>query len=170
VAGYTGPVAGLRADESYFTRRASSWGWATWKDRWNGVDWDVTDYDAFSKSKLSRRAFNEMGSDMAGMLDKQMHGQINSWAIRWCYHQFKYSMYTVFPSLSKIRNIGFSEEATHTKDRFNRFKTQLDATDNVVFNFPDKLKLEKKIIRQFTRPFSIRERIKYKLLNTLPRF
>ena len=27
--------------------RASSWGWATWKDRWNKIDWRVNDYSSF---------------------------------------------------------------------------------------------------------------------------
>jgi hypothetical protein len=171
VAGYTrAGMKGLHANEVYFTKRASSWGWATWKEKWADVDWDVRDYGSFAKDRTARNEFNKMGSDMAGMLDRQMRGEINSWAIRWCYHQFKNSLYTVYPAISKISNIGFSEEATHTKDKFNRFRTELDDTDNTEFSFSNDLRLDEKIIKQFTRPFSIPERIRYKLLNTLPKF
>ena len=170
VGGYTRRIKGLKYDETYFTRRATSWGWATWKEKWNEVDWQVNDYDLFSKDRVARRAFNQMGSDMASMLDRQMRGEINSWAIRWCYHQFKGSLLTVFPAVSKISNIGFTEEATHTKDKFNRFRTELDDTNNTAFRFSNNLSLDEKIVKQFTKPFSIPERIKYKLLNTLPKF
>jgi hypothetical protein len=172
ISGFTVNVNGLDTNDIYFTLRGSSWGWGTWKDRWDNVDWEVKDYDVFVKDKKARRAFNQMGTDMTSMLNKQMRGQINSWAIRWCYHQFKNSLFTVYPAKSKIDNIGFNRNATHTKGKFNRFKTELDNNSliNTDFNFSDNLSLNDKIIKQFTKPFTISERIKYKLLNALPQF
>jgi hypothetical protein len=131
------------------------------------VDWAVKDYELFSKDRIARMQFNRMGSDLAGMLDKQMQGRLNSWAIRWNYHQFKNNLVTVFPATSKVRNIGFGESASHTKGKFNTFATELDATDNTEFIFSDNLHLDKKIIRQFVKPYSIPERIKNKILNAL---
>jgi hypothetical protein len=168
IGGYTRPVDGLNEKEVYFTKRASSWGWATWKEKWQPVDWEVKDYDRFRNDKEAKKGFNRMGSDMAGMLDKQMRGEINSWAIRWCYHQFKKDLVTVYPARSKVRNIGFAGSASHTRAARNGFGTELDETDNTGFNFPDKIELDKNIIKQFTKPYSIPERIKYKLLNALP--
>jgi len=170
VGAYTRPIAGLSDNEVYFTRRATSWGWGTWKDRWEAVDWEVSDYAQFAADRIARKKFNEMGSDMSGMLDRQMRGEMSSWAIRWCYHQFKNELYTVFPAVSKVANIGFMEDATHTKDRFNRFRTELDSTDNTRFDLSDDISLDKKMIRQFVKPYSIPERVKYKLLNALPGF
>lgn len=170
ISGYTNKLKRPNPNDVYFTHRSSSWGWGTWKDKWNKVDWEVGDYDIFVNDKKARKKFNQMGSDMAVMLDRQMRGAINSWAIRWCYHQFKNSLYTVYPAISKINNMGFNEEATHTKDRYNRFKTELDSTDNMIFNFTHNLKLDEDTLKQFIRPFSISERIRYKLLNTLPKF
>ena len=58
-------------------------------------------------------------------------GKINSWAIRWCYHQFKYNLYSVHPTASKIKNIGLSHsDATHTNEKFNRFKTILETNQS----------------------------------------
>jgi hypothetical protein len=167
IGGYTRPILGLDYDEVYFTRRATSWGWATWKERWNEVDWKVSTYDIFAADRKARKSFNEMGSDMSAMLDKQMRGEIDSWAIRWCYHQFTRNYLTVFPARSKVENIGFTEGASHTKGRFNGFKTELDETDNISFGFSRNFVLDKRIIHQFTKPFSISERIKNKLLNII---
>jgi hypothetical protein len=165
IGGYSRPMVELDSRATYFTTRATSWGWATWKEKWLPVDWTVKDYSSFSGNSALRKAFNQMGSDMAGMLDRQMKGDINSWAIRWCYHQFKHGTYTVFPATSKILNIGFNGDATHTKERFHRFATELDESGNTSFLFSDDIRLDKKIIARFTKPYSIPERVKYKLLN-----
>ena len=34
--------------EVYLSCRGCSWGWATWKDRWEKVDWDVSGYNQFN--------------------------------------------------------------------------------------------------------------------------
>lgn len=170
VGAYTRPVRGLEPYQVYFTRRATSWGWATWKDRWNRVDWEVKDFAQFSADRDAQKKFNEMGSDMTSMLHRQMRGEMSSWAIRWCYHQFRHSLYTVFPAVSKVANFGLGADATHTKERFNRFRTELDTSGITRFEFTDEIGMDKKIIRQFVKPYSIPERLKYKLLNALPAF
>lgn len=167
IAGFTPPIKNIFPDDIYFTKRSSSWGWATWKDRWSHIDWLISDYDVFQKNSDDRYNFNKMGSDMSSMLDRQMLGKINSWAIRWCYHQFKYDLYTVYPSISKVINIGLGDpSSTHTYHRFNRFQTVLDDTNIQAFNFTDNILLNPRIIKQFLKPYSLRERIRYKILNS----
>jgi hypothetical protein len=135
IAGFSIPIKTNSVFDVYFTHRSSSWGWATWKNRWEIIDWEVTDYNSFKKNKTQRNDFNKMGSDMVSMLDRQMEGKINSWAIRWCYHQFKNKMYSVHPFESKIDNVGFSPEASNTKEKYNRYKTILDIGTKTHFNF-----------------------------------
>ena len=150
----------------YFTHRASSWGWATWSDRWQTIDWDVSDYSSFKNSKELRRNFNKMGSDMSQMLDRQMQGKLDSWAIRWCYHQYKYDLFSAHPMVSKISNIGFNSlDATNTTEKFNRYKTKLDQSNKTSFQFSNDICLEDKIIIQFIKPFTILSRLKYKIIH-----
>ena len=124
ISGYSIQIKNnLSTADVYFTNRASSWGWATWSDRWQAIDWEVSDYLVFKNNKELRRNFNKMGSDMSQMLDRQMQGKLDSWAIRWCYHQYKYNLFSVHPIVSKISNIGFnSPDATNTSEKFNRYK------------------------------------------------
>ena len=152
-------------NDNYFTKRSSSWGWATWNDRWTKIDWSVKTYKSFKKDYQLRNKFNLMGSDMASMLDKQMNGKIDSWAIRWCYNQFLFDMYSVHPYISKIQNIGFTPDASHTTDKFNRYKTYLDNGNQTEFSFSEDVSLDKNVIKQFTKPFSLLYRIKFKLIN-----
>lgn len=136
-------------NEVYLSYRGGSWGWATWKDRWVQVDWKVSDYNQFKSNKKLRDKFNRGGRDMATMLDLQMQGRIDSWAIRWCYTQSKLDMLTVYPVVSRIKNIGLDGTGTHSgisskydaalsnnsqKCRFD--KPNLD--NNIVKSFKDK--------------------------------
>jgi hypothetical protein len=165
VSGYTTECTRLGDDDVYFTKRASSWGWATWDNRWLKVDWCVRDFRDFERSRKKQLAFNKMGSDLSNMLKKQMAGEIDSWAVRWAYHQFKSNLYTVYPTVSKVQNIGTSIYATHTRDRYNRFWTPLDSSDLKKFKLSDDLKLDPYYLKQFLKQFSILSRIKYKILN-----
>ena len=171
VSGYTVPIKFPESQvyDNYFTRRGSSWGWGIWKNRWMSIDWEIPEYKEFSKDVAARKRFNKMGSDLAGMLDKQMTGKINSWAIRWCYHQFKTDCYTVFPNKSKVQNIGFTEAATHTNTfQLTRFYTKLDESTTERFKLNPFPKLDDVVIKQFTKTYSIATRIKYKLLGLAP--
>jgi len=150
-----------------FGIRASSWGWATWADRWDKVDWGVTDYASFLKDKKAQRKFNKGGSDLCKMLKDQMTGKINSWAIRFCYAQFKNQALDVYPVRSKVQNIGFSADATHTGGMDKRFMTKLDITGETDFLFSEELVVEPLLLKQFLKPFSILIRLKYKLLGLM---
>jgi len=150
--------------DGVFGIRASSWGWATWRDRWNKVDWQVADYQEFKSNTKSQRVFNKGGSDLSGMLNDQMNGRINSWAIRFCYAQFKNNGYDFFPVKSKVKSIGFGGDATNTRGMGSRFETTLDESAKRRFLFPDRAIVEPYILRQFRKRFSIITRIKYKIL------
>jgi len=169
IAGYTPtikPPSNYNYD-NYFTQRASSWGWATWKNKWENIDWEISDYESFISNKKERKKFNQMGSDMVSLLKKQQKGTINSWAIRWCYHQFKNNLYTVTPVSSKVKNIGFTDEATHTKGAKNRFKTNIDKGNKTKFKFLLTPVLDPIFIKQFTAINSIKERTLNKINVTL---
>lgn len=165
ITGFSIPIKTNTAYDVYFTNRSSSWGWAIWKNRWETIDWEVSDYKFFKNDIIQRNLFNKMGTDMASMLDSQMKGNLNSWAIRWCYHQFKYGLYSVHPFESKIDNVGFSPEASNTKEKYNRYKTTLDVGTKLNFHFSKDIKLEMHVINQFIKPFSLVSRMKYKIFN-----
>lgn len=94
--------------DSYLSYRGSSWGWATWKEMWEKVDWQVNDYSEFRYSVKKRKKFMRGGNDLPTMLKAQMNGKIDSWAVRWCYSQSKLDKLTVFPKESRIYNRGFN--------------------------------------------------------------
>ncbi len=135
----------------YMCLRAGSWGWATWKDRWEKVDWTVSDYLDFSQDKGLRRAFDKRGPGMSKMLEMQMNGLIDSWAIRWCYQQFKDNALTVNPCKSKVKNIGVDGSGTH-RQIFSR-KWNVELENSILPVRFENLNEEKWITREYNRYF-----------------
>lgn len=149
--------------DAYFCVRSSSWGWATWKDRWLSCDWELKDWnDVVRKSK----AFDRWGgSDLYGMLRAWKEGRNQSWAIRFCYNQFVQKKVSLFPVISKIDNEGYDGEGTNCK-RWSRFKFDFDCSNNVNFSFPLEFKIiesiKKQVLYYHSIPIRIYSRVMYK--------
>ena len=110
----TFPESQNYTDDIFYVRtRGCSWGWATWKDRWQEVDFSVPQYDEFKRSKKQQAFFNKYGSNLGEMLRLQMSGKIDSWAIRVSYHQFRNNLLTIFPTKTLVQNIGFDGSGSH---------------------------------------------------------
>jgi hypothetical protein len=99
------------------------------------------------------------GSDLPYMLWKQMHGKIDSWAVRWCYNQFKRNLLTVYPAKSKVESIGFGTAATHTK-KTKRFFVVPDREHKVSFKFEYETVLNERLCWEFKNKFSVINRLK----------
>jgi hypothetical protein len=97
----------------YLALRAGSWGWATWENRWSRVDWEVKDYKCFMRNPIAKLLWKLGGSDRLAMLEKQMKGDLDSWAIRWEYAALKHHMYTVRPIHCRVRNCGLDGSGVH---------------------------------------------------------
>jgi Glycosyl transferase family 2 len=156
VSGYTFPIK-YPADyqyDVYFAPRASCWGWGSWQDRWERIDWELKDYEALKSNPKLIRELNQGGSDLSRLVRRQMEGKIDSWDTVWTYNQFKFRQQAAFPTESKVQNIGFGTDATHTKF-YNRFHTELDKSGKMEFNFPKDVVLEKSILQAFKNKNSL---------------
>jgi len=133
----------------YLSYRASSWGWATWRDRWNKADWEVRDYQEFKKDRSAQRLFNRGGEDLTPMLHKQMKGVIDSWAIRWAYSHFKNDAYCIFPVISKVNNIGKDGSGTHSR-KTHKYDVDINIV-NREFVLTNNLKVNNGILHNFKK-------------------
>jgi len=153
--------------DAYFLNRSWPWGWATWKNRWNTIDWDVSDYEKFKNDKNLRNKFSLLGSDVNSMLDKQMNGELDSWSIRWTYHIFKQNGLVLFPKISKIDNNGWDKFATNNVGLKYRYESSFDCTKKLDFNLPDEIKINLKYQRLFLIKMGILPRFKNKIKEIL---
>jgi len=118
LTGYTFPPAYFSLPDDYenqifLSPRCGSWSWATWRDRWETVDWEMLDFEEFMGDERRTTKFNEIGWDLSRMLELQHSGGIDSWAIRFCYAHFKASAYCVHPRSTLVHNSGLDRTGTH---------------------------------------------------------
>jgi hypothetical protein len=154
-------------NDAYFINRGWSWGWATWKNKWELVDWEIKDYDLFLKDKSKQRLFARGGSDLIKMLHNQMTGKLDSWAIRWFYNQFNLKGLTLYPVFSKIYNEGFDNYATHTRGSNNRYKPKLDIENKHRFSFPSNIAISDFYQSKFQNKMGIKSRIRSRFYDLL---
>lgn len=115
ISGYSLPLKCLKHynEDVYVSGTGNSWGWATWGDIWKETDWKVNDYADFKINKKERRKFDKRQYGISRLLDLQMEGKIDSWAVRWDYSFYRRALYTLYPTVSKLRNNGFDNDGTH---------------------------------------------------------
>jgi hypothetical protein len=146
----------------YFCPRASSWTWATWKNRWQNVDWKIKDFESFKIDKDIQKKFNSGGEDMSKMLINQKEGKIDSWAIRWCYHHFKNDAYCIYPIKSYVDNIGLDGSGVHCGA--NKSFKNIFLNNKIKLNTPNSIKIENNIIKNFKKVYK-KSHIKKLLIN-----
>ena len=123
-------------DSFYLHPRGCCWGFATWLNRWEKVDWSVKNGDTFTQDFREQQRLNICGNDCADMLISYLQHRIDSWAIRWCYAHVQNNAYCLIPKRSLISNIGNDNSGTHstTSDKWD--VTPLQTNESLILN-PD---------------------------------
>lgn len=115
IHGYVYPV-GKSLPETFFICGADCWGWATWKKGWDCFESDSRKLLYDLKQQRRELAFNWEGHyGNITMLERQISGTVDSWAIRWHASAFLKNKLTLYPGVSLINNIGGDAYGTHTK-------------------------------------------------------
>lgn len=85
------------------------WGWATWRDRWDLVDWDI---DKKMKEPLDsqpsmREAFMRGGQDLYYRSLKERLNGLKVWSICFSLAHFQQHAVSIRPLISYVHNTGF---------------------------------------------------------------
>ncbi len=115
ISGYQFPVEPPLQQQSCLLSFPSSWGWATWARAWKHFEPDPTrGYETLRRDRALRRRFDLDGTyHYYKLLQKQIAGEIDSWAIRWHLSTFLRGGLVLYPGRSLVRNIGFDGSGTH---------------------------------------------------------
>lgn len=125
----------------YASPRLFGWGWGTWRDRWEKVDWSMSYYEDFMKHPEEIKAFNRGGDDMVRMLVDEKMGRSSAWDVQFVFDQFKKHMVSIVPTISYTANIGCDGSGTHCNaysvnvgyDKLNK-KSDVKLLDNLYFD------------------------------------
>lgn len=169
IGGYSAPIKFPKdyKFDVYKMGRGSSYAWATWKDRWDKVDWEVKDYTVFKKNKKLRHEFDYYGNDRSTMLDNQMKGKIDSWAIRFGYSMFKHNMFAILPVVTRVENVGFDGSGVHNVAGESKFINHIPKEIKPA-NFVN-VEVDERIRKEYIKKFnpSLKTKIKRKLKSVL---
>ena len=102
----------------YFSVFHHFWGWATWKRSWELFDLKMNAWPELKRSKLLYQIVPDKKSAKywETIFDEVYTGKItSSWAYHWYYSSWKNKKLAVVPSVNLVSNIGFGQQATHTK-------------------------------------------------------
>lgn len=141
IHGYIYPVT-QPLPPTFFLRGADCWGWATWKRGWELFERNGQKLLSELEKNNLTKIFDFDGTyHYTKMLQDQISGKNNSWAIRWYASAFLANKLTLYPGKSLVQNIGIDGSGTHcgTSSAFeiqiNKAKvalTKIPAIENVL--------------------------------------
>ena len=108
----------------YFSKYNHCWGWATWRRCWAEYNDNLTNLTEFCESDLLSSTYpdpceQEYWKSIWSQL--KVSNVPDSWAYRWAFTCISNGGLTILPNVNLVHNIGFGEDALHTKD--HRFLT-----------------------------------------------
>ncbi len=113
-----------------FSSFTSSWGWATWKNRWELFDHNVERKISTHPLLMLKHGGIKGLKRWRSVSQRLRSGELDSWGYRWLFSVWlRRGMNLVFP-YNLIENGGFDDFATHTKSgKSNRIETKEISVD-----------------------------------------
>lgn len=152
VSGFTYPGDKV-ITATHFLPIACSWGWATWKTRWDKVIVDAGLLERKIMAEGLQKKIDFGHYPFFKMLQDQVAGKVNSWAIRFYASMFLSKACFVYPAKSLVKNIGFDEHGSHTKGPDNFFAEVFNQTIDIKFSSPSFDENTASVLRGFKKQF-----------------
>ena len=102
----------------YFTKLVLIWGWATWRRTWQKYDETLISWPRVKEDGLlslmwrDRKAYQMW----TGIFESMYSGAgPNAWSYQLVYSSWMRNWLNIIPSRNLVQNIGFDQDATHTK-------------------------------------------------------
>ena len=118
----------------YFSKYPHCWGWATWRRSWRFYNGDISFWPKWKLSQdwLKKHSLQIERIYWEKIFNKVFKGEIDSWAYPWTLSNWYFGGLTVTPNKNLVSNIGFGEDATHTKSKKSKFyKMQVHKLGNL---------------------------------------
>ncbi len=110
----------IRGEASYyFSIYPTTWGWATWKRAWKLYDKNMNGFPNFLKENriqnIVPNAAKKEQRYWLGFFKKEYDKKFVFWDVKWLFALWTYERLSVIPNNNLVTNIGFGNDATHTK-------------------------------------------------------
>jgi len=108
-----------RGEESYyFSKFCHVWGWATWRRAWQHYDVQIKSFGEFKSEGKIKNILpdKKMQQHWLKLFRTVYDNRLDTWDFQWVYTVWEQKGLSIIPNVNLVSNIGFGEEATHTKD------------------------------------------------------
>lgn len=142
-----------RNNSIYASKCMNCWGWATWADRWQYFNADLTTYNPENIIRFLDKIPYQIY--WLRVLYRYNHTSLNSWYYPWALNIMEHQGLSIFPDENLISNIGF--DGVHYKNRNKKSKilTRLKNSEIENINLPDEVlydnKFDNLIFKHFYR-------------------
>ncbi|QSZ41230.1 sugar transferase [Sulfurimonas aquatica] len=138
ICGYTSPIE-IPQDYPYdviVDPIACIWGFGIWKDRFDEINWKITDFEDFCKNPSNLIELDNLGKCFKELMEAEHLGVLDAMDIKLMYQQFKNKHYTITPKYSLVNNIGWdgSGDTCAPTTRFNVDLSKVKHNLNVSVN------------------------------------
>ncbi len=109
----------LHGDGSYyFSRYASTWGWATWKRAWDLYDSRLSSFPEFVRAgKIGRILGSRKERHFWRKYFRKLHAGIyHAWDAKWMFAIWDHDGVCIVPNKNLVSNVGTGPDATHTRE------------------------------------------------------
>lgn len=153
-----------------------AWGVGIWKNKWNQVNWSISEVDEFLKNEIKRKNKSEIPEHVYSHLRTIKRTRKITADTMISLHLFKNKMYSIFPTDSRVRNIGHDDSGEHgTKKSAKIFHNQKIYEGSTDAEFPINIELNpliEKVMKNYPKK-NLKTRLKRsvkKVLKTMSLF
>ena len=162
-----------------FVCYGNCWGWATWKRAWKHYDLKLEQWPELRDSSWFEELFPDEQVRESRRKDlEETHaaaGEIGTWDYQWEFSVWARRGLAIVPKVHLISNVGFGDDATHTRSASNNRGKLLEGDLGFPLAHPSSVERNLELDRQIavsgrpSRPRSLHARVIRRLFKTIAR-
>lgn len=133
-------------EDVFIWSRYSPWGMATWRDRWDKIDWKINEYENFIKDREKIKKYNQIERTWLPILQEDIEKGKIAMDARINFHMFLNNLYTLYPKKNISVNRGHNDGGEHCGFDKKYFFQKLDEDFSPLF--PSSLVKNEKVYKQ----------------------
>ena len=142
ITGHNAFYEGIDSNVSYYKSSLfHMWGWASWRRVWQTYEFDTAKINqSVFESNLSKRSLTKgCQKYWRNVFDMMKNHGSDTWDYQLFFNQIIYGRYSLIPYRNITKNIGFTEEATHTtKENINEINHTVSSPLPIIHPKQDK--------------------------------
>ncbi len=159
----------------YFSQCVHIWGWASWRRSWQSYDFRLSQLTETERADYLHLHFDhaEVASYWERTLLSVTTGEVDTWDFQLSFASFFNSWLNVIPARNLVSNLGYGEDATHTRETVNKLSRMPTWEIEFPLDHPEAIErwkeaddfTDRHIFKVFPKRRTLRKRLKHAFLS-----